>query len=265
MSKRQASQIHKTGFWEITEMSGNIKNQKEEVEKLDRLGRLVDKYAQSRSLGLWVSVAVLAINVIVVLGSMQLCVVLACRGSWWWWAPIVLAGLWGLITTVWLWRFDRKHGNRFYDKKDGKIEVERVRIPAWAWAAYAITFVGPLFLNVFGIMSDRWGLTMSLISFGLFMLYGCKKEKEKFVGVVLGGLCLIEAAATALGVPVPLTDIPLADSGVSAHSYFLALMIYIAAAGLMAMVVVHIYNRRILRKIKEVRPFGEQEAGKPDS
>jgi len=246
-------------------MSRDIKNHKEEVEKLNRLGRLVEKYAQSRALGLWVSVAVLAINTILVIGSMQLCVVLACRRSWWWWAPIVPAVLWVLISTVWLWRFDRKHGHRFYDKKDGKIEVERGRIAAWAWAAYAITFVGPLFLNACEILSDRWGLTMSLISFGLFALYGCKKEKEKFVGVVLGFLCLIEAAATALGAPVPLTDIPLADTGITAHTYVLALMIYIAAAGLMAMVVVHIYNHRILRKIKEVRPFGEQQAGKSDT
>jgi len=246
-------------------MSDDIKNHKVEVEKLNRLGRLVDKYAQSRSLGLWVSVAVLVINVIVVIGSMQLCVVLACRRSWWWWAPIVPAVLWALISTVWLWWFDRKHGNRFYDKKDGRIEVERKRIPAWAWAAYGIAFLGPLFLNACEILSDRWGLTISLTSFGVFMLYGCKKEKEKIVGIVLGGLCLLEAAATALGVPVPLTDIPLADTGISAHSYVLALMIYIAAAGLTAMVVVHIYNRRILRKIKQVRPFGEQQAGKSDS
>jgi len=246
-------------------MSGDINNQKEEVEKLNRLGRLVDKYAQSRAFGLWVSVAVGLINVIVVIGSMQLCVVLACRRSWWWWAPVVGAFVWGLTTTVWLWRFERKHGNRFYDKKDGKIEVERIRIPGWAWAIYAITFLGPLLLNAFEIMSDRWGLTMSLISFGVFVIYGCKKEKEKFVGVILGGLCLIEAAATALGVPVPLTDIPLADTGISAHTYFLALMIYITAAGLIAMVVVHIYNRRILQKIKEIGPFGEQQANKPDS
>jgi hypothetical protein len=105
----------KSDFGETIKMSGDINNQKEEVEKLNRLGRLVDKYAQSRSLGLWVSVAVSAINIILVLGSMQLCVVLACRRSWWWWAPLVGAGLWGLISTVWLWRFDRKHGHRFYD------------------------------------------------------------------------------------------------------------------------------------------------------
>ena len=245
-------------------MSGDVNNRKAEVEKLNRLGRLVDKYAQSRSLGLWVSVAVSVINIILVIGSMQLCVVLACRRSPWWWAPIVLAGLWGLVSTVWLWRFDRKHGHRFYDKKDGKIEVERVRTPAWAWAAYAITFLGPLISNAFEIMSDRWGLTISLTSFGVFVLYGCKKEKEKFLGFVLGAFCLIEAAATALGVPVPLTDIPLGNTGISAHTYFLALAIYIAAAGLMAMVVVHIYNRRVLRKIKETRPFSEREPNKSD-
>ena len=243
-------------------MSEEVEKQKAELEKL---GRLMEKYTQSRAMGLWVSVAVLAINVIVVLGSMQLCVVLACQRSWWWWFPIVLAVLWGLTTTVWLWWFDRKHGNRFYDKKDGKIEVEREKIPALAWVAYAITFLAPLILNACEILSDRWGLTMSLISFGVFMLYACKKEKEKFVGVVVGGLCLIEAAATALGVPVPLTDIPLADTGISAHSYVLALMIYVAAAGLMAMVVVHIYNRKILRKIKGMGPFGERQKSQSDS
>lgn len=246
-------------------MSGDIDKHKVEVEKLDRLSRLVEKYAQSRSLGLWVSVVVLLINTIVVIGFIELIVVLACRGSSWWWAPIVGAVVWGLTSTVWLWRFERKYGHHFYDKKDGKVEVERESIPVWAWVVYAITFVGPLILNACEIMSDRWGLTMSLISFGVFVLYVCKKEKEKYVGVVLGGLCLMEAAATASGVPIPLTDIPLANTGISAHTYFLALTIYILAAGLIAMVVVHIYNRKILRKLKEMRPFGEQQESKSDS
>lgn len=257
--------MNEADFGEITEMSGDVNNRKAEVEKLNRLGQLVDKYAQSRSLGLWVSVAVSVTNIILLIGSMQLCVVLACRRSPWWWAPIVLAGLWAITSTVWLWRFDRKHGNRFYHIKDGKIEVEKVRIPKWAWAAYTVTFLAPLILNAFEIMSDRWGFTMSLISFGVFVIYGCRKEKEKFVGVVLGGLCLIEAAATALGVPVPLTDIPLADTGISAHTYFLALAIYIAAAGLTAMAVVHIYNRRILRKLREMRSFRDQQSDTSDS
>ena len=246
-------------------MSGDIKNQKHEIEKLNRLGRLVDRYTQSRAIGLWAGVAVLTINVILALGAMQLCVVLACRRSWWWWAPVVLAGIWGFTSTVWLWRFDRKHGNRFYDKKDGKIEVERQRIPAWAWAAYVITFMAPLILNACEIMSDRWGLTISLVSFGVFMLYGSRKKKEKIVGTVLGCLCLIEAAATAIGIPVPLTDIPLANTGISAHTYFLALAIYIAVAGLIAMVVVHVYNRKILHKIKVMGPFGEHQQSQSDS
>jgi len=246
-------------------MSGDIKNHKAQVEKLNRLGWLVDKYAQSRALGLWVAVVVGLVNTIVVIASVQVCVVLACRRSSWWWPPIILAGLWGLVSTVWLWRFDRRHGNHFYDRKDGKIEVERVRIPVWAWVAYAITFLAPLILNAFEIISDRWGLTISLTSFGVYVLYGCNKEKEKFLGFVLGGLCLMEAAATALGVPVPLTDIPLANTGISAHTYFLALAIYIAAAGLTAIIVVHIYNRRILHELKKMRPFGERQARQSDS
>jgi hypothetical protein len=73
---------------------------------------------------------------------------------------------------------------------------------------------------------------------------------------VYGVLSLAEAAATAMGVQVPF---------VSEHSYFVPLMIYIVGAGLITTVVVHIYNRRILRKIKQVRPFGEQQAAKSDS
>jgi len=71
-------------------MSGDIKNHKEEVEKLNRL---VEKYAQSRSLGLWVAVVVLLINTFVVIGSIELMVVLTCRRSSWWLAPIVPAVL----------------------------------------------------------------------------------------------------------------------------------------------------------------------------
>jgi hypothetical protein len=73
---------------------------------------------------------------------------------------------------------------------------------------------------------------------------------------VYGILSLAEAAATAMGVRLPF---------VSEHSCFMPLVIYMVGAGLITTVVVHIYNRRILQKIKEVRPFGEQQANKPDS
>ena len=231
-----------------------------QLEQLGRLGWLIDRYAQSRSLGLWAGVVVVFVNTIVLVGSVALARVLLIweTGSWWL-APIVFASLWVLISTAWLVWFEKKHGYSFYDKTDGKIEVEKERVAVWACAVYVITFLGPTFLSAFGIMPIRWAITMALTSIGTFLLYIGKKHKEKALGTVFGGLCLVEAAATALGVPIPLAGKDWM------YSYFLVLNIYVVAAGLVTMVVVHIYNRKILRKIKESRPFGEQEANKSDT
>ena len=54
-------------FREITEMSGDVNNRKAEVEKLNRLGRLVDRYAQSRSLELLIGMGLFVMNVILIL------------------------------------------------------------------------------------------------------------------------------------------------------------------------------------------------------
>jgi len=231
----------------------------EQLERLGRLGQLIDRYAQSRSLGLWAGAVVVVINTIVLAGSIELARVLILTDRSWWLAPIVFASLWVLISTAWLVWFEKKHGYSFYDKRDGKIEVEKERVAVWACAVYVITFLGPTFLSEFGIMPIRWAITMALTSFGTFLLYIGKKHKEKALGTVFGGLCLVEAAATALGVPIPLAGKDWM------YSYFLVLNIYVVAAGLITMVVVHIYNRKILRKIKESRPFGEQEANKSDT
>ena len=40
---------------------------------------------------------------------------------------------------------------------------------------------------------------------------------------------------------------------------------YIAGSGLVTAIAVHVYNRKILRKMKEMRPLGEQEANKSDT
>ncbi len=92
------------------------------------------------------------------------------------------------------------------------------------------------------------------------MVYSCftfaRSKKDGALGVVYGTLSLIGAAATVTGVPVPLAE---------EHSYFLPLIIYIIVAGLITAVVVHIYNRRILRRIKQMRPFSGQEMSKSDS
>lgn len=228
-------------------MSDDIDKQK---KQLDKLCRLIDQYAQSRSLGLAVPLVVVVIIAVLLVWSREL---LSWKLAWWSIAIVFLVEAWILIGGIWLcFKLGPKYGNFFY-KRDGKIELEEKRAPIWAWAAYAFTFIGPAVLNELGMLPVRWTLAMALASFGIFALYIGKKHKEKVLGFVYGWLCLAEAVATAAGVPVPF------------HSYFTSLATYIIGAGLITAVVVHIYNRRILQKIKETRPFSEQESDKSDS
>ncbi|MFB0524875.1 MAG: hypothetical protein ACETVZ_05000, partial [Phycisphaerae bacterium] len=74
-----------------------------------------------------------------------------------------------------------------------------------------------------------------------------------------GSLLLLEAIVIAAGLPIPF-----ADRG-WLYSFFLPVELSFVGAGLIAMVVVHIYNRMIFRKIKQMRPFGEQQANKSDT
>ena len=227
-------------------MLGDAEKEKKKVE-LENLGQLVDRYAQSRSLGLAVPLVAIVIIAVLLVGSREL---LSWKLAWWSIAIVFLVEAWILIGCIWLYfKMGPKYGNFFY-KKDGEIELEQERVPTWAWAAYAFTFIGAAVLNELGILPVRWALAMALASFGIFILYIGKKHKEKALGFVYGWLCLAVAVPTAAGVPVPF------------HSYFASLMIYIVGAGLITMVAVHIYNRKILRNIKEMRPFGEQKAKK---
>lgn len=77
--------------------------------------------------------------------------------------------------------------------------------------------------------------------------------------IVYGILVLSVALVTALGFVEPF------GGEKWKHAFFVTLMAYLIGAGLVTTIVVHIYNRKILRKIKEVRPFGEQEANKSDT
>jgi hypothetical protein len=230
--------------------NNDIEKRKTELERLVQLERLVDRYAQSRSLGLAVPLVAVVIIAILLLGSREL---LLWKTAWWSIAIVFLVEALILIGSIWLYfKLWPKYGNFFY-KRDGKIKLEQERVPIWAWATYAFTFVGPAVLNELEMLSVRWALAMALASFGIFILYLGKKHKEIALGVVYGLLCLAEAVATAVGVPAPF---------VGRNSYFSSLMVYIIGAGLITMVVVHIYNRKVLRRIKETRPFGEQEANK---
>ncbi|HUS72518.1 MAG TPA: hypothetical protein VMY06_05575 [Sedimentisphaerales bacterium] len=237
-------------------MSGDIKNYKEEAEKLNRLGRLVDRYAQSRSLGLLLPITLLIINALLTIGAIEL---VSFKVTWWTCTVLVLVTLWVVCSSTWLaFKLVPKYEYSFY-RKDGEIKLEREKVPVWAWGAYLITACGATLLSAFDIMPVRWALTLVLVILAVFVLYVSGKEKNKISGIVFSILMFVVGILTASG-----TLSPFAEKGWLC-SFFVPLMIYIAAAGLMAMVVVHIYNRRILRKIKEVRPFGEQEAGKPDS
>ena len=234
-------------------MSNDIEKRKTELQRLGRLERLVNRYAQSRSLGLAVPVVVVVINAVLLLGSIEL---LSWKPAWWTIAILFLVEAWVLIGSIWLYfKLWPKYGNFFY-KRDGKIELEQERVPIWVWATYAFTFIGPAVLNELEMLPVRWALAMALASFGIFIFYLGKKQKEIALGVVYGLLCLVEAVGTAAGV---------APFFAGRHSYFLSLMVYIIGAGLITTVVVHIYNRRILRKIKEMRLFGEQQKNKSDT
>ncbi|MHC4095651.1 MAG: hypothetical protein ACYSU3_06290 [Planctomycetota bacterium] len=207
-------------------------NEKQKAD-LDKLGRLVDKYAQSQSLPLLISLAMMIFNVVLVLSVVKLVVAYGVRiGQSGVLIIVILVVLWMFFSSIWVvGKLLARYGGCFY-KREGIIKLQRERIPIWAWIAFVFTFLGPVFLNMFWIMPK---ITL---------------------GFVYGILSLAEAAVTAIGVRIPF---------VNEHSCFMPLVIYMVGAGLITTVVVHIYNRRILQKIKEVRPFGEQQANKSDS
>lgn len=231
-------------------------NEKQKAD-LDKLGRLVEKYAQSRSLPLLISLSMMIFNVVLLVSVVKLVVAYGLRiGQSGVLVIVVLVLLWMFFSSIWVvGKLLDRYGGCFY-KREGIIKLQREKISISAWIAFVVTFLGPVFLNMFWIMPARWSLTISLASFGIFMLYAGKKDKQISLGFVYGILSLAEAAATAMGVRLPF---------VNEHSCFMPLVIYMVGAGLITTVVVHIYNRRILRKIKEVRPFGEQQADKSDS
>lgn len=233
-------------------MSDDIEKEKKKVE-LDDLGRLVDKYAQSRSLGLLLPMALIVIIAILLIGVREL---VKWKPAWWLLGILFLSIAGVSVGAIWLtFRLVNKYEYSFY-RKDGRIELAREKIPIWAWVVFSVSFVGVAVLNELNIMPIRWALTLALVILGVFAFYISGKEKERPLGAVFCMVLLVEAVGIAAGV-LPLFA--------GRHSYSASLMTYIVGAGLITAVVVHIYNRRILRKIKEMRPFGEQEPDKSDS
>ena len=221
---------------------------------ITRFGRLIGLYAQSRSFGLTaligLSVAVFGLH----FGATHVCIRLcASAGAPGWLITVLMIAL--MIPTVafWMWgvgKVVRRVQQRFYGR-DGEVVLQRENVPVWAWVAYGVTFLGPAGLSI----ANRWALTISLTSFGLFMIYAGKKEKEIVLGIVFGGLCLLEAAATALGMPLPFSG---------PHAWVMSLMAYIIGAGVSTGVLVHVFNRAILRRIKGASSFGQRSENSAD-
>ncbi|UCC22173.1 MAG: hypothetical protein JSW23_10305 [Planctomycetota bacterium] len=230
--------------------------------KLESLSKLIDRYAQSRVLPLLIPLAILALNAVLLLSAGELAglLIYTLQVEMYWFTVILWAVIvWVLVSSTWLTgRLVKRYGSSFY-KKEGVIELQEERVPIWVWITYVVTVLGPTFLSAFGIMPIRWALALALTSFGLFMLCVGKKHKEKALGAVLGGLCLAQAGLTAIGVRIPFAD----EDWV--HAYFVTLMAYIVVNGLITAVAVHIYNRVMLRKIKELRLASERETNTSDS
>ena len=237
-------------------MSDDIEKRKAESERLGRLGWLIDRYAQSRSLPMLLLLPIIVFNAILLVATIEVAGVIDKSA---WLLIFILVFLWVLFSSLWLpFIILKRYGSVFY-KTEGEIVMEREKVPIRAWATYGVTFVGPAFFEEFNITPVRWALVVSLISFGMFMLYVGKKQKEIVLCIVYGILVLSVALVTALGFVEPF------GGEKWKHAFFVTLMAYLIGAGLVIAIVVHIYNRKILRKIKEVRPFGEQESNKSDS
>ncbi len=175
-----------------------------ELERLSRLEQLIDRYAQSRSLGLWIPLALIVINTVLLVAWIELAEPCARRiGPYWTLACFGLIFLWVIFSSIWVtFKLVPKYGYSFY-RKDGKIELKKEKIPICAWVLYIVPFLGSAILNATGHMAVRWALTISLFSFGTFTLYKSKKQKEKPLGVVGSVLVLLATLAIATGLIKP--------------------------------------------------------------
>ncbi len=231
-------------------MVDDTDNRKTEIERLGRLEKLIDRYAQSRSLGLLIPLGMIVFNVLLMIGTIEL---VRWKPIWWTIVVLFLSMVWVVAGSILVVvKLVTKYEYSFY-RKDGLIELKRRRIPAWAWVSFIVPFLVATELSEFNILSTRWALTVALASMAFFIWYAAVKEKNTLSGVLCASLLLLEAAGTALGIPTPFAGKDWV------YSYFAAFMIYLVATSLIAMVAAHIYNRFVLRKIKKLRLFNESE------
>ncbi|HUW81725.1 MAG TPA: hypothetical protein VMZ31_02870 [Phycisphaerae bacterium] len=249
-------------------MSADSSVSQGELQRLERLGRLVNRYAQSRSLSLLIVLAILLINFALLLQMDKLIawridrfltddeiqpseVALRLGLETRWVIAIVLLQVVFSIGSLWLaFKLAKRYGMSFY-RADGAIELPRGRTPPIAWIVFFSVHIVPAALTEAEYLSNRWGLALILSVAGAFFIYLRNKERAVPPCLVLGGLLLLEAVAVASGIPTPFC-------GRSwDYSFAAAYVILFASAGAVTAVVVHIYNRWIWRRIGQERPFDE--------
>jgi len=228
---------------DIEEQNGRL----EQKGRLDELGNLVDKYAQSRALGLLIPLSVVVINFILLVVAMEL-VRWKPQARW---THFVLFGVmaWVAVGGVWItFRLAKRYGYSFY-RRDGEVKLKTARIPIWMWLVLFVPALSIAVLSQHDVMPIRWALVLTLLSLAFFLFCSGRKERERPLGVVWGGMLLFWAILAALGMPTPFTGKDWI------YSYCVASGVYVVGSGVATAVVVHIYNRMILKRIKQLKPF----------
>jgi uncharacterized membrane protein (DUF485 family) len=236
-------------------MAGNGSQHKDDLRELKRLTNL---YAQSRALPGIICLVILLFMIagILLISRFTGGVLTMVEEPPWVTGAVYVTGavfeLAWCVLCVWLmFKGMKRYGPSFY-RGEGQAVLRSEGIPIWAWALYLVTFIGPAVLSEEQVMPIRWALVTALASFGLFMLYAGRREKEAPLGVVYGGLVLIAAVATSVGLPT-------FSQGDWTYGYLVTLMTYIVGAGVITTIVVHLYNRRILRRLKGANPLGNEQ------
>jgi len=236
-------------------MADNDNPQKADLQEVKRLA---NRYAQSRVLPLIIPLVLIP----VMLAGTNLipdfvgAVLTAVEEPPWattpmLWAAALLPVMWAVLCVWLMFKGIKRYGPSFY-RGEGQAVLRSEGIPIWAWALYAVTFVAPALLSEWGSMPIRWALPTALTSLGVFVLYAAKRGRETPLGIVFGGLLLVAAIATAAGLPSLF-------HGDWDYAYYWTLIAYVMVAGLVTLIVVHLYNRRTLRRLKGANPLGSRQ------
>jgi hypothetical protein len=207
--------------------------------QLQEVQRLTNLYAQSRVLPGIIPLTAMAIGVALLFGLVR--VLDAVEEPVWLGIAILLISA---VLFVWLtYRATVRYGPWFY-RREGQVVLRSEGIPLWAYAFFFVTLGVVGVMEVVGALPLRWALAAELTCFGVFVFYVCKREKEMPTGIVFACLLLVAAMATAIGLSPPLQE--------------WAWLTYFAGAWVITMILVHAYNRRVLRRLKGANPLGPQ-------